>query len=222
MRMIRLVLSMSAAVILAACGGGGGDSTAPPTNNNPTPPSGTSQTLGTISTSVSTMSLVAGDGANINVTALDTQGSVITSFSPTFTSQNAAIAEVSSSGAVFGIASGSTTINVSVTMGSVTKTTSVAVSVSGALKSIANIGANADQAYPSFTPDKVVIAVGGTVSWDFASLEHTVTFDGGGAGTPQNIPASYSTTVRRDFATRGNFRYHCTIHSGMSGEVVVR
>jgi plastocyanin len=220
MRVIRLGLSMCAAVILASCGGGGG-TTAPPTNNNPQP-SGTPQTLGTISTSVSTLSLVAGNGASIIVSARDTQGSLITSFSPTFTSQNSAIAEVSTTGDVFAIASGSTTINVSVTMGSVTKTTSVAVSVTGALKSIANIAANADQAYPSFTPDRVAIAVGGTVSWDFASLEHTVVFDGNAPGTPQNIPGAYSTSVRRDFSTKGDFRFHCTIHSGMSGEVVVR
>ena len=219
MRAIRLGLSMSAAVILVACGGGG-DSTAPPTTTPPT--GGTPQTLGTISTSVTTMSLGAGDGASIIVSARDTQGSAIPGVSPTFTSQNPLIAEVSATGAVFAIKSGSTTIDVSVTMGSVTKTASVAVSVTGALKSIANIAANNDQAYPSFNPDKVVIAVGGTVSWDFGSLEHTVTFDGGGAGTPQNIASSYGTSVRRDFSTKGNFKFHCTTHSGMSGEVVVR
>jgi plastocyanin len=222
MRVIRLGLSMVAALILVACGGGGGGSTAPPTTNNPQPTGGTPQTLGTISTSVTTMSLGAGDGASIIVSARDTQGSAITSFTPTYSSQNPLIAEVSAAGGVFAIKSGSTTIDVSVTMGSVTKTASVAVSVTGALKSIANIAANNDQAYPSFTPDKVVIAVGGTVSWDFGSLEHTVTFDGGSAGTPQNIPGAYSTSVRRDFSTKGNFKFHCTIHSGMSGEVVVR
>lgn len=221
MRAIRLAVAMSAAVILAACGGGGDGSTAPPTNNNP-PPGGTPQTLGTISTSVTTLSMGAGDGASISVSARDAQGSAITGFSPTFISQNPLIAEVSAAGAVFAIKSGSTTIDVSVTMGSVTKTASVAVSVTGALKSIANIAANNDQAYPSFNPDKVVIAVGGTVSWDFGSLEHTVTFDGGSAGTPPNIPGAYSTSVRRDFAAKGNFKFHCTIHSGMSGEVVVR
>ncbi len=221
MRVIRLGLSMSAAVILVACGGGGGGSTAPPTNNPP-PTGGTQQTLGTITTSVTTLSLGAGDGASIIVSARDVQGSTIAGISPTFTSQNPLIAEVSSAGAVFAIKSGSTTIDVSVTMGSVTKTASVAVSVTGALKSIANIAANNDQAYPSFNPDKVVIAVGGTVSWDFGSLEHTVTFDGGAAGTPQNIPGAYGTSVRRDFSAKGNFKFHCTIHSGMSGEVVVR
>ena len=221
MHVHRLSLCFSAAVMLAACGGGGGGTTAPPTNNNP-PPTGTPQTLGSIAIANSTLSLAAGDGTNINVSAQDTQGYAITSFSPQFTSQNPAIAEVSAQGAVLAISSGSTTVNVSVTMGSVTKTGSVAITVTGALKNQATVTANADGAYPSFAPTKVVIAAGGSVSFAFESLEHTVTWDGNATGTPQNIPNTYSTTVNRTFSTRGNFSFHCTIHSGMQGEVVVR
>lgn len=87
----------------------------------------------------------------------------------------------------------------------------------------------------AFVNDTVTILVGGTVTWTHndGSTSHTVTADDGSFDSspgcssplPPVPPAgdcltqgeSFSTT----FATAGTFTYHCKLHSGMVGEVVV-
>jgi plastocyanin len=41
-------------------------------------------------------------------------------------------------------------------------------------------------------------------------------------GAPTNIGDTYAISVERTFSQGGNFNYQCTIHAGMSGQVVVR
>jgi len=80
------------------------------------------------------------------------------------------------------------------------------------------------QATPAerFTPGRVNLIAGGTVTFAFGSLEHQVFFDNAPAGAPENIPTpTANTTVARTFPTRGTFVYNCHIHPGMSGTVVV-
>jgi plastocyanin len=221
MRLVRTTLSIAAGVFVAACGGGGGSTDPGGNPPPPPPPGGGTQTLGSVITSVSSLTLTAGSSGTISVTARDTQGATMTAgVSVAYSSADPTIAEVSPAGSVFAIAAGSTQIAVSATAAGVTRTASVAVSVSGALPRIATVTANADAAYPSFDPGKVAIASGGAVTFQFGSLEHTVNFSGSGA--PASIMPSYSTSVSRTFATRGNFTYTCSIHTGMTGEVIVR
>jgi len=80
------------------------------------------------------------------------------------------------------------------------------------------------QATPAqrFTPGRVNLIAGGTVTFAFGSLEHQVFFDNAPAGAPGNIPEpTANTTVTSTFATRGTFVYNCHLHPGMSGTVVV-
>ena len=70
-----------------------------------------------------------------------------------------------------------------------------------------------------FTPGRVDITAGGTVTWSFSTLAHTVTFQT--AGSPENVPATTNSQVPRSFPTAGTYQYICTIHPGMSGRVVV-
>ena len=72
----------------------------------------------------------------------------------------------------------------------------------------------------AFTPNSVTVRPGGTVEFEFGSVAHTVVFTAV-SGAPAEIPSSASTTVERAFASAGTFAYHCTIHPGMSGTVVV-
>ena len=72
-----------------------------------------------------------------------------------------------------------------------------------------------------FSPGEADITVGGSVTWQFSSTAHNVTFSGSAAGTPANIPTTASASVARTFTTAGTFAYQCTIHPGMSGTVVV-
>jgi plastocyanin len=81
------------------------------------------------------------------------------------------------------------------------------------------------QAIPSeqFTPGRVTLAVGGTVTFAFGSLAHNVFFDNDPAGAPDNIPdPSANKSVTRTFTTAGTYTYNCHIHPGMRGTVVVQ
>ena len=80
------------------------------------------------------------------------------------------------------------------------------------------------QATPSetFTPNRVTLTVGGTVTFAFGSLAHDVFFDNGPAGAPANItePSANKSTALT-FNTAGTYVYNCHIHPGMRGTVVV-
>src|SRR5574339_25467 len=95
---------VAVASAILGCGGGGGDDGGGTTGPPPPPP--TTQTLGSISTSVTSLNLSAGNSQTITVSALDTQGGVIANFpSPLFTSTAATVAEVDGSGSVLAIRS---------------------------------------------------------------------------------------------------------------------
>jgi plastocyanin len=72
-----------------------------------------------------------------------------------------------------------------------------------------------------FTPASVELVQNGTVTWAFDGVGHTVTFSAV-AGAPANIPLSANTNVTKTFSTIGTFPYHCDIHSGMNGTIIVR
>lgn len=218
MRALRFSFGL-AAVALAACSGGGGyggdDGPTPPP---PPPPS--NQTLGSITTNVTTLAMTAGETETISVTAYDTENKVIASIpTPSFSSQNESVAEVAANGRVLALGDGSTQINVSLTRNGITKTAQIAVTVSGQLSAGANVTASSIDYV--FTPHDVVIRAGGTVDWTFGSLEHTVTFSPA-SGVPTNITSGVNTTISRTFAQPGDFAYSCSIHAGMNGLVIVR
>jgi plastocyanin len=72
----------------------------------------------------------------------------------------------------------------------------------------------------AFTPDDVNVAVGTTVTWmNSDSVAHTSTSDVNGWNSGSVAPGSQFSVA---FQTPGTFAYHCTIHPGMIGTVVVR
>ena len=80
------------------------------------------------------------------------------------------------------------------------------------------------QATPAerFTPGRVNLVAGGTVTFAFGSLQHQVFFDRARTGAPEDIPEpTANRTVTRTFTTPGTFVYNCRLHPGMSGTVVV-
>lgn len=88
----------------------------------------------------------------------------------------------------------------------------------------APVSAATVQATPAerFTPGRINLTAGGTVTFDFGSLAHQVFFNSAVAGAPADIPeATSNKTVARTFTTAGTFVYNCRIHPGMSGTVVV-
>ena len=81
------------------------------------------------------------------------------------------------------------------------------------------------QATPSeqFTPGRINLLVGGTVTYAFGSLAHNVFFDNAPTGAPDNITApSSNKSVTLTFNTKGTYVYNCHIHPGMRGTVVVQ
>jgi plastocyanin len=72
----------------------------------------------------------------------------------------------------------------------------------------------------AFTPDDVDVAVGTTVTWmNTDSVSHTSTSNASGWNSGTIAPGrQFSFT----YQTAGTFPYHCAIHPGMVGTVVVR
>jgi len=72
-----------------------------------------------------------------------------------------------------------------------------------------------------FAPSTVSIKTGETVEWDFQdnSTQHSVTSDDSGVfdSCLQNAGAKFVVT----FSNAGDFKYHCTIHAQMTGDIKV-
>lgn len=200
------VLAVAALAAFAACSGGsdGGGGTGPT-------PVFTSLTL-----APSNPSVTKGGTTTLSATAKDQNGASMSGLQVTYTSANTSIATVTNAGVVTGVAIGSTDITATGTIGSVTQTAKVTVTVSAPGGS-ANVAATADQ---RFDPGTVTITAGGTVTWAFA-IQHNVTFNTA-APPGGNIPNTSSGNVSRSFPTAGTYDYHCTLHSGMNGQVVVQ
>ena len=85
----------------------------------------------------------------------------------------------------------------------------------------------------SFTPATLTVKVGTTVTWtDTDSIAHTVTtgtfvLGSDGLRTSQhpdgliNMPLSRGNNINFTFTKPGKYIYYCSIHKGMSGEIVV-
>ncbi len=72
----------------------------------------------------------------------------------------------------------------------------------------------------SFSPSTITVKVGTTVRWtNNDNSTHTVTSDNGTTFNSGNIAygASYAFTP----TITGNFPYHCNIHAGMTGTLIV-
>ena len=72
----------------------------------------------------------------------------------------------------------------------------------------------------AFVPDELDVAAGTTVTWTNTDVEaHTSTSDASGWNSGVIAPGRDFSFA---FSTAGTFTYHCAIHPGMIGTVVVR
>jgi plastocyanin len=199
-----LIAAMVASVV--ACGGGGdGGGEITGTQNF---------TSLSVKPATSVNVLVGGTQA-LAVTALDQSNKTMSGLTTTYNSGTPSVATVDANGVITGVAVGSSQVTVTGTIGSVSKTATVNVTVSvpGPTASVAAMTND------TFSPATAFITQNGTVTWTFATT-HNVTFDG--SGGPANIPDTSTGSASRTFPTKGTFAYHCTIHPGMSGSVVVQ
>jgi plastocyanin len=76
-----------------------------------------------------------------------------------------------------------------------------------------------------FSPPTAEIRVGGVVRFIITQAPdgdgHNANFIRSVPGAPPDVPVLKDTTVSRQFDTRGTFSYVCTVHPGMTGEVIV-
>jgi plastocyanin len=195
---------------MAACGGGGdgGDDGG----------GGTGPAVFTSITVTPATVTVAPQGTQaLAASAIDQRGQTMAGLATTFVSSDQSKATVNAAGVVTGVAVGTARITVTGTIGSVTKTKDVDVTVSTPGQTATVNATLANQ----FDPKDVVITPGGTVTWNFATT-HNVTFSAA-TGVPANITDKSSGSDSRSFPTAGTFNYICTIHgSGMSGTVRVQ
>ena len=72
----------------------------------------------------------------------------------------------------------------------------------------------------AYVPDELNVAVGTTVTWmNTDSVSHTSTSDAAGWNSGIVAPGDRFSFA---FQSAGTFSYHCAIHPGMVGTVVVR
>ena len=157
-------------------------------------------------------SVAVGADLALSASPRDQNGSAITA-AISWSSSNTGLATVNAvTGVVHGVlAGGPVTITASATAGGITRTGAQLVTVTGGFP----LAANVVQSGFAFAPQSVDIAAGGTVS--FSGLTgHTVTFNG---GSPAQI--SGSDTGSATFGSAGSYPYHCSIHSFMTGTVIV-
>ena len=201
MYQVRALSAIAIILFIPACGGGGG-----PTVTQAGP-------VTTVSITDPSSAVALGGTMQLAASATDASGSVVTGLTAAWTTSNPSVATVNSNGLVSGISVGTATITA--TISGIAGSTGVTVAPAGATATVqANTGEH-------FVPAQVDITAGGTVTWQFSTLTHNVTFSGSAAGTPANIPDTFSASVSRSFTTAGTFAYQCTIHAGMTGTVVV-
>lgn len=162
-----------------------------------------------------------GQNTQASIAGRDGQGSAVAlgTRTVTWTTNNPAIASVSSAGIVTGVGIGTVDIQASVADGAVPRTNSVQLiveSIPGAATS-----ATVTMAPQDFIPFETVIRLNGTVNFVFPTLAHNVMWDRVRTGSPADINTISNMTVSRTFATVGVFGYKCTLHPGMEGRIIV-
>ena len=205
MRVARLWAVAVVATLGVGCGGGddGDDGVGP----NPV--------FTSVSISPASPTVFIGVSEQLTAVAKDQNGGNLSGATFTYASSDQSKATVTNAGLVTGVGAGTARITATGTVGTVTKTGFVDVTIASATAA-ASVSATASS---TFDPRTVVITRTGTVTWSFALL-HNVTF-AATTGAPQNIADQATGTAARQFNTAGTFNYQCTIHPGMNGTVTV-
>lgn len=186
---------------LAACGGGG--------DSGPTGADG----VASVSLNAPSLSLLVGQSDQLAATAKDASGSIVVGApAATWTSSNYSVATVTSAGVVTAVIPGTATIRATISG----KSASALVTVTSAATKV-----TVNMPGLTFTPFRATLKVGGTVDYVFPALAHNVMFERV-PGAPNDIPGQVTNqTISRQFNTVRLYRYSCTLHPGMDGEVNV-
>lgn len=202
--MIRI---LAAALVLAACGGG---------SDGPDSPNEPANQTGSVSGTVRDNQNGAVAGAGVQLSAAgQTSKNTVSGVDGGFTFSNVAVGVWQLAVTAPNGFTGSPTASVTVTAGAQANAGTLALE-----KVVVNapLAVNVTIQNSSFAPSIATVARGGTVTWRNADqAAHTATGTGGIASPVLGNDGQYSKT----FATSGTFDYVCSLHSGMTGRVVV-
>jgi plastocyanin len=206
MRLLRPLVALPVLVVLLACGDGG-------TGSVPGPGGSTvaSVSIGNVPTTIT-----VGQSAQLTATALDASHAPVANPGTFVWSSGAiSVATVDQTGKITGVSPGSTTISASVA--GIVATASIPVTPSPAAKD------TVFTIQETFVPNQVTITPGSSVVFAFGGgIPHNVIFDRSAAGAPADIQIAKDVANTRTFGSRGSFKFDCTVHPGMSGEILVR
>lgn len=201
-------------VLVVACGGGsGGDGTTPPPSAGP--PAAVAVTLPT--------TLTLGDSTRATASVRDASGKELSGVTVSWRSSATNILSVNATtGVVKALALDTASVIATVTGAS--------ASPSGAAQTRVRppMAFTVSMLPQTFVPVSFVLGVGGVVTFDFpAGIQHNVIFPKRAngqpvvTGAPADILPTSNVKVTRQFNTAGTYTYDCTIHPGMTGEVIV-
>ena len=72
----------------------------------------------------------------------------------------------------------------------------------------------------AYAPNPISVGVGGSVTWtNNDTITHTATGNDNSWNSGNIAPGA---TFTKSFPTAGSYAYHCTLHPGMVGTVVVQ
>ena len=161
--------------------------------------------------------VVIGRTLTLSASGSDARGNTVNGLpAPTFASDNTNSARVDSGGVVTGVALGMANITASITSaadGTRSATAVVTVTAAPPLTATVQMGAM------TFSPTSSEVSVGGTVTWvNNSGVPHDADF-----GTPAMRTDLFDSGQRSmTFSAAGSFAYHCNLHAGMMGTIVVR
>ncbi len=193
---MRTAAILAVALTVAACG-----------KDNPSSPS-----VFTVVITAPKQTIAVGEPVQLVTTARDANGVTIGGAKFTYAVSPVGVVSVNSSGRVIGVATGSAAITA--TSGGQTSLAFPFTVTSGSVAAVVTMESNL------FSPAQVTIRVNESVLFDFPADQHNVIF-AQRAGKPADIPTTSGQSVSRAFGTVGTFPYDCTLHPGMSGQVVV-
>ena len=196
---------LAAMLIAAGIGSGCGESG----------PSNILTSLEVTPTAQTLFTVAPGNMDTLSVVAKDQNGLVMSGVgSPSFSSDNAAVATVTSAGIITAVGPGTAQVTASLTEGGATASAVTIVTVEAAATA-----AGVEAPAFVFQPKTVDVSAGGNVTWTFGSIHHTVTFTS--VGAPADIPEFTDGSASRTFPSSGTYNYRCAIHSAMTGTVRV-
>ena len=188
---------------LTACGGGaGGDDV---TGSLPVPAS--------VRITSPATELYVGQSVQLNAQALDATGGDLAAGDTKWSSSNAAIAQVSETGLLAALTTGTATLTATIAR----KSSTLSVTV----EELPPIDVTV-QVTTQFLPATITVRRYGVVRFAFAGTQQNITFSTAFAGAPTNIPNTSTGTVARQFGTLGEFRYESSLNPGVAGVVRVR